>query len=216
MIVAALYVHANGTYYGLPDVEPWDEKRDARLYAGPHPVVAHPPCSRWCRLAGLVQARYPHLKKGEDDGCFKAALSSVRTWGGVLEHPAYSDAWSAFGLPTPHPGGSWQRGIEGGWTCHIEQGRYGHLAKKATWLYAWDIEPPSLRWGQTPDSEITAMVSWCANHTKKFGHHRASKYGEYGVLRDRIGKKQAAATPVLFRDLLLEMARSVYARRRAA
>ena len=38
--VAALYVETNGSYFGLPGVDPWDEPRDARLYAGPHPVVA--------------------------------------------------------------------------------------------------------------------------------------------------------------------------------
>ena len=43
MTVAALYVEKGGVYYGLPDVDPWDEERDARLYAGPWPVVAHPP-----------------------------------------------------------------------------------------------------------------------------------------------------------------------------
>lgn len=205
--VAALYVHKNGPYFGLDGVDPWDEERDARNYAGPYPVVAHPPCSRWCRLAGLVEARYGY-KRGEDDGCFEAALEAVRRFGGVLEHPAYSDAWTAFQMPIPHPGGSWQQGIDGGWTCHIEQGRYGHKAKKATWLYAYGVtDLPPLKWGQTPDSEITAMVSWCANHTKKFGHHRASKYGEYAVLRDRIGKKAAAATPELFRDLLIAIAR---------
>jgi hypothetical protein len=206
-MVAALYVHKNGPYFGLPDVDPWDEERDARNYPGPHPVVAHPPCSRWCRLAGLVEARWGY-KRGDDNGCFEAALASVRRWGGVLEHPAYSDAWTHFGLPIPHSGGSWQQGIDGGWTCHIEQGRYGHKAKKATWLYAYGVsELPSLRWGQTPDSEITAMVSWCANHTKTFGHHRTSKYGQYGILRDRIVKKAAAATPEQFRDMLLAIAR---------
>lgn len=80
-MIAALYVQRGGVYYGLPDVDPWDETRDARLYAGPHPVVAHPPCSRWCRLAGLVEARWGH-RKGDDGGCFAAALASVRTWGG--------------------------------------------------------------------------------------------------------------------------------------
>ena len=47
--IAALYVETDGAYYGLPDVEPWDEARDARQYAGPWPVVAHPPCQRWGR-----------------------------------------------------------------------------------------------------------------------------------------------------------------------
>jgi len=98
--VAALYVETNGVYYGLPDVDPWDEARDARLYAGPWPVVAHPPCARWSRTAALTEAWFGY-KRGEDDGCFEAALTAVRTFGGVLEHPAYTAAWSRFGLPRP-------------------------------------------------------------------------------------------------------------------
>jgi hypothetical protein len=47
--VAALYVATGGCYYGLEGVDPWDAARDARLYAGPWPVVAHPPCERWGR-----------------------------------------------------------------------------------------------------------------------------------------------------------------------
>jgi hypothetical protein len=46
--VAALYVEKDGAYFGLPGVDPWDEERDATLYDGPYPVVAHPPCNRWC------------------------------------------------------------------------------------------------------------------------------------------------------------------------
>lgn len=45
--VAAIYVQTGGSYFGLPGVDPWDEARDARRYAGPWPVVAHPPCQRW-------------------------------------------------------------------------------------------------------------------------------------------------------------------------
>ena len=142
-MIAALYVQTGGVYFVLPNVDPWDTQRDARRYAGPWPVIAHPPCSRWCRLAGSVEARWCH-RRGEDDGCF-AALQAVRRWGGVLEHPAYSDARLKFDLPPPPPEG-WQRGICGGWSCQVEQSRYGHRAKKATWLYAYGINPPSLRW----------------------------------------------------------------------
>ncbi len=110
-MIAALFVETGGGYFGLPDVDPWDEPRDARLYAGPWPVVAHPPCSRWCRLAGFVAALWGHAK-GDDGGCFAAALRAVRTWGGVLEHPAYSDAWPTFGLLVPSSDG-WQRAIDG-------------------------------------------------------------------------------------------------------
>lgn len=84
-------------------VDPWDEARDARLYAGPHPVVAHPPCARWSMLAAVNEARYG-LKRGEDGGCFAAALAQVRRWGGVLEHPAETLAWKRFGLPRPWQG----------------------------------------------------------------------------------------------------------------
>ncbi len=35
MRVAALYVQRGGVYWDLPDVDPWDEERDARRYAGP-------------------------------------------------------------------------------------------------------------------------------------------------------------------------------------
>jgi hypothetical protein len=201
--VAALYVEKGGVYYGLPDVDPWDEERDARLYAGPYPVVAHPPCARWCRLAGLVQARWGH-KRGEDGGTFAAALAAVRRYGGVLEHPAYSDAWLTFDLPPPSIGGGWQAGICGGWSAHVEQSRYGHPAKKATWLYAYGVDPSPLRWGAMPDVASTALVSWCGNHTSKFDR------------RPRVGKAAAARSPEPFRDLLLDMARSVYKQREAA
>lgn len=196
MTIAALYVQRGGSYYGLDDVDPWDERRDARLYDGPHPVVAHPPCSRWCRLAGLVEARWGH-KRGDDGGCFAHALSCVRRFGGVLEHPAYSDAFRAFDLPTPSRSGGWQRGMCGGWSAHVEQGRYGHSAKKATWLYAVGVELPALKWGGVADGKSEALVSWCGNRTSKFD------------VRPRVGKAAASKTPIEFRDVLLGMARSV-------
>jgi hypothetical protein len=49
LTIAALYVDPNGAYVNLPGVEVWDEARDARTYAGPWPVVAHPPCNKWER-----------------------------------------------------------------------------------------------------------------------------------------------------------------------
>lgn len=196
-MIAALFVESGGVYFDLPDVDAWDVKRDARLYAGPYPVVAHPPCARWCRLAGLVEARWGH-KRGEDGGLFAHALDCVRRFGGVLEHPAYSDAWAAFGLPKPPRHGGWVRGLCGGWSCHVEQGRYGHVAKKATWLYAFGTELPALRWGSDPDARSKALVSWCGNHVSS------------GETRPRVGKAAAARTPDEFREVLVGMARSVY------
>ncbi len=193
-MIAALFVDERGPYVGLSDVDAWGISRDARLYRGPWPVVAHPPCSRWCRLAGLVEARWGH-RRGDDGGCFAHALWSVRMFGGVLEHPAWSTAWQAFNLPTP-PRRGWQRGSCGGWSCHVEQGRYGRPAKKATWLYAFGVELPDLRWGRSPDRASNALVSWCGNKTRS------------DERRPRISKRAASRTPEEFKNVLLKMAMS--------
>ena len=153
-MIAALYVAKGGCYYGLPDVDPWDEERDARLYAGPWPVVAHPPCARWSTLAALVEAVHGH-KRGDDGGCFASALAAVRRYGGVLEHPAQTGAWKAARLNKPPMSGAWVNADwEGGWTCCVSQVNYGHRARKRTWLYAKGCELPSFKWGDGPDAGI--------------------------------------------------------------
>ena len=71
-MIAALYVDPKGVYAGLPDVEVWDEARDGRLYAGPWPVVAHPPCARWGRFwfGGPEWIKlHPRKVMGDDGGC---------------------------------------------------------------------------------------------------------------------------------------------------
>jgi hypothetical protein len=62
-VVDALYVDPKGIYPRLLGPEHcWDEARDARTYAGPGPVVAHPPCQRWGRYwSGGPSVRTPRL-----------------------------------------------------------------------------------------------------------------------------------------------------------
>ena len=200
-MIAALYVAKNGCYFGLPDVDPWDEQRDARAYPGPHRVVAHPPCERWGRYWGGAPATWPRLVKGDDRGCFAAALASVRRWGGVLEHPEGSHAWRAFHLNTPPRTGGWvMADWQGGWTCCVEQGAYGHRARKATWLYAHGIELPSLRWGAAPGDFVRLEDGFHSAEERA----RAIKTGAC----QRLSKNQRAATPTEFRDLLLSLART--------
>lgn len=207
-MIAALYVETNGCYYGLPDVEPWDEACDARLYAGPWPVVAHPPCQRWGRF-WHGSTRKPHqYKLGDDGGCFAAALASVRRFGGVLEHPADSHAWAAFGLNKPPRAGGWVRADDcGGWTCRVEQGFYGHFSRKPTWLYAVGCDLPDLRWG---DGE-QRIPQWMI---ERYGYEKARKIGVVAMVGGKDKTRIRNATPPEFRDMLLGMART--ARRDAA
>jgi hypothetical protein len=194
MMIAALYVEADGVYAGLPGVDLWDQARDARTYAGPHPVVAHPPCQRWCRLAPVNLARYGQAI-GDDAGCFTAALASVRRWGGVLEHPAYSRAWLAHHIPWPGEAGGWQRDADGGWCCYVEQISYGHQARKPTWLYAVGVDLPELRWGRGSDPAAWIGTSQARNR---------ALLGARGIAQ--LGGRAASETPLEFRDLLISIA----------
>jgi len=209
-MIAALFVQAGGSYYNLPDVDPWGEARDARLYSGPHPVVAHPPCQRWGKFwAGqpLHIARTGERKvKGDDGGCFQSALTFVRFWGGVLEHPEGSHAWSHFWLDKPPRNGGWVRADEfGGWTCCVEQGQYGHYARKPTWLLAYGMERrdlPELRWGRSEP----VFPQWALD---RYGLAKCKRAGELAFKGGGKDNKHRIGTPPEFREVLLRLARSV-------
>jgi hypothetical protein len=195
-MIAALYVQTGGAYFGLEDVDPWDETRDARLYAGPWAVVAHPPCARWCALAHLVELRYGY-RVGDDGGTFAAALAAVRRFGGVLEHPAYSKAWAAYDLPRPGRSGWTGSFFDVGHSTEVDQHAYGFPGRKRTWLYAVGCELPELRWNIAPAG--LPVVS-------RFGWSRPGEHfkDEHHTIRPH----KASKTPAEFRDVLLDMARS--------
>ena len=197
--VAALFVATDGCYFGLPGVDPWDVTRDARKYAGPWPVVAHPPCQLWVNFAAINFKRYggKHNRPGNDGGCFASALDSVRTYGGVLEHPAFSNAWTKYRLQRPLRdrralmigwyGGDERWGGGRDWVCEVWQSAYGHRARKRTWLYYVGHERPfDLDWTRAPGSH---QVGW------------------FDRIKPTLSKPDAMATPVAFRDMLLSLAR---------
>lgn len=192
-MVAALFVESGGTYFGLPGVDPWDEARDARRYAGPFPVVAHPPCQRYGNLGVANFARWggEHNRPLNDSGCFAAALAAVNCWGGVLEHPAFSMAWPIYNLERPPKIGWGPSGA--GWVCEVWQAAYGHAARKRTWLYyRGEREPPILDWSRPTG---TCQVGFQDQRGKQRN-------------LPTLGKREANATPLEFRDVLLGMARN--------
>lgn len=194
--IAALYVDPSGPYFGRSDVYAWDEMCDARNYRGPYPVVAHPPCESWSKMASLREWRYGY-PAGVDGGCFASAMQSVFHWGGVLEHPAESKAWDEYRLVKPEFG-SWQsvhgpKGIAYWVTC-VWQVDYGHRARKRTWLLYVGKNPPTpMRWAR--DKHV-ACVS---------GSHGSSRPTGGG---QRVWSKEAKRSPVEFADALLALARN--------
>lgn len=196
--IAALFVDAKGIYPQLLGADAcWDEERDARLYAGPDPVVAHPPCNLWVNMAAVNWKRYGRQRPawypgGSDDGCFASALASVRKYGGVLEHPAGSHAWNQYALP--RPGVGWIKGggsSVGDWVCEVWQHAYGHGARKRTWLlYCGKLPPFELRWERNPDT-VT---------------HRCGHDAKWRTDKIRLEKRHASATPPAFAAELIRLA----------
>jgi hypothetical protein len=209
-VIAALFVEKDGCYYNLDGIETWDEARDARLYAGPWPVVAHPPCQRWGRF-WHGSTRKPHqFKPGDDGGCFASALATVRKFGGVLEHPADSHAWSHFNLNRPPRDGGWvSADFDGGWTCYVEQGQYGHISRKPTWLYLCRAKPVELKWGRLPQRLHPVAL-------ERHGYEKARRIGMMAMIGGKRKTEIRNATPTPFRDLLISIARSVSLKEQAA
>lgn len=197
--VAALFVRADSVYKTMPGVDCWDAERDARNWPGGCPVVAHPPCTRWSMLNGVVLSRYPHKAEefawGNDGGTFEFALRAVRANGGVLEHPNGSRAFRHYGLPRIG------RGPDrfGGWSCEVRQCDWGHRAEKRTWLYIAGAGPDDLP--ALPDKrQHTAVVS------------RMPECRTVEIM----GKAEREHTPPEFARWLVEMARRCHVTERAA
>lgn len=187
-VIAALYVDPAGPYPAIADVDCWDLERDARNYAGNAPVVAHPPCQRWINFAALNFKRWggEHNRPGNDGGCFEHALRTVRRNGGVLEHPASSNAWAAFGLIKPVRLG-WDRVSPSEWVCEVWQSAYGHKARKRTWLwYCGDGAPADCNWTREPGSH---QVGW-------FDRNKPT-----------LSKRDSSRTPSAFAEHLVAIAR---------
>lgn len=202
-MLSAIFVETDGCYFGLPDVDPWDEARDARKYSGPHPVVAHPPCQRWGRF-WHGSTRKPHqFKLGDDGGCFESAFKSLKRFGGVLEHPAHSKAFDTFGILKPRIGAGWQLDrAHGVWVCYVEQGHYGHYSRKPTWLIACGMqrsELPELNWTKGAQRIPNWMI-------ERYGYEKARRIGVVAMVGGKNKTRIRNATPPEFRDVLLAIA----------
>lgn len=121
--------------------------------------------------------------------------------GGVIEHPWGSHAWPHFGLNVPPREGGWiAADFCGGWTCCVEQGRYGHYARKPTMLLVYGVRDlPELEWGKSEPRYDPDVV-------ERMGLKRAKRLGEVGARGGGTDSSPRIGTPPAFRDLLLGIA----------
>jgi hypothetical protein len=150
MKIAVLFARADSVYKTFPDCDVWDADRDARLWPGGSPLVAHPPCRAWGRLRSFAKPRPDEMDLA------RFAVAAVRLHGGVLEHPEASTLWGDQGLPLPGAAADqW-----GGWTFAAPQFWWGHKAEKSTWLYICGIEKRALPPVPFCMGEPEYVVSW--------------------------------------------------------
>lgn len=186
--VAVLFARRDSVYKDLENVDVWDADRDARLWPGGNPVVAHPPCRGWARLRMQAKPRLDELDLA------RFAVAAVRRFGGVVEHPASSSLWPHLGLSTPRRlSQNSPAGDRFGFTISVHQWWFGHKAAKATWLYIVGCDPGQvpvvpLRLGE-PDYAVTGLKS------------------KSGWWKKEISKAEREHTPAGFATWLIELAR---------
>lgn len=145
--IAALFCTPGSVYKTMDGVEVFDEARDATTFDLSVPVVAHPPCRAWGRMAhwskhGPYERDLAHW-----------AIHVARHCGGVVEHPITSRLWREIGSGTPGV-----RDRFGGVLLTVHQSWWGHRAQKATGLYVVGPVPDEMPCdGPAPTRVVQAM-----------------------------------------------------------
>jgi len=121
-LIAALWCAPDSYYFQYDNVIVYDETRNAHTYDGPYPIIAHPPCGPWGKLRYFSDEDCEHGLK---------AMELVHRWGGVVEQPKGSQLFVQYG--------------RGGAIEEVNQGDYGHRARKPTLLY-WYVPPRITHW----------------------------------------------------------------------
>lgn len=134
MRVTVLFAARDSIYKSLPELDVWDEDRNALKWPGGSPVVAHPPCRLWGRMRQFSKAPKEEMELA------RFAVRAVREHGGVLEHPAHSTLWKDMQLPPPRAGIGGRQGI----TVEAPQWWWGHRAPKLSWFYIVGVAPNDL------------------------------------------------------------------------
>lgn len=187
--VAVLFAREGSVYHAFSTCDVYDQKRDARTFAGGMPIIAHPPCRTWGCLKAFSTA------PAEEHALGPWAVAQIRRWGGVLEHPKGSSLFRECGIPRPGclPD-EW-----GGWTLEVDQFHWGHKARKRTWLYIVGTRQIPMRPWRL--GEPTHVIDRPGSARKR---ERPNSAG----LKPWVSNAEREQTPPEFAAWLLEVARS--------
>lgn len=128
----------------------------------------------------------------------------------MIEHPEHSKAWGwisprtgqvyGYWLPKPKRYTGWTEPDEyGGRSCYVEQGHYGHVARKPTWLYAVLPEYPELIWHKGEQQIHPWMI-------ERYGYEKARRIGNVAMIGGKNKTADRNRSPVDFAELLISMA----------
>ena len=155
-MIPVLFTQEKSNYNNFKIFDCYDLKRNALCYNGRVPVIAHPPCRKFSKLRGLSTAPLSEKKLAF------FALSKVRQFGGILEHPRSSTLWLNGNFNLDGSVDSY-----GGFLRSVDLSWFGFPARKKTMLYFCGIAPGQLPPFPISLNAITHVISSTYKSEKK-------------------------------------------------
>jgi hypothetical protein len=129
------------------------------------------------------------------DGHYTGQLDGPFVYGeGKAEEIVRLAEEHGYDLRTIRHGGEW-------WTCYVEQGHYGHMSRKPTWLLARGVDLPALDWSKGEQRLHPVALA-------RYGYEKARRIGMTAMIGGKDKTKIRNATPIEFRDVLISIAKS--------
>lgn len=118
--IVILCAAEKSVYNYLPDVEVFNQVKDAYSFSGQNKVIAHPPCAQWSRLKSF--ARVNMREKDLAFFCYEKVMEN----GGIFEHPYGSSFFKYVGVKP---------------TIILDQYDFNFPARKRTALFFSNCKP---------------------------------------------------------------------------
>lgn len=114
--ISILCTHLKSNYLKIPNLDIWDEHRNAYNFTGHNLIICHPPCAQWSRMHHF--ARINPIEKELANFC----MIKVKSNGGIFEHPAGSSIFKHHGIPRSK-------------IISVDQHWWGFPGRKRTYLF---------------------------------------------------------------------------------